>query len=69
MKESLRKEAKAIGNGFYSINAPGRIGYLFNPSFDGKTISNGMFCNRKEEINKDEWTYFMDLAGNIKTIR
>ena len=69
MKASLRKEARQIGNGFYSINAPGRIGYLFNPSIDGKSISTGMFCDRRKEINKEQWTYFMDLAGNIKTIK
>lgn len=70
MKASLKKDALSVCGGLYRMNAPHSIGYLFNPTIDGKSVSTGMFCDWEYEKNKDEWTYFYDYkTGRFITLK
>ena len=62
LNKSIKKDALSVVGGLCSLNAPNAIGYLFNPSEDNKSVSTGMFCSFKSEINSNDWTYFLDCS-------
>lgn len=61
LKDSLKRDAKSVCGGLYSMNARNAIGYLFNPTVDGKKVATGMFCDRLSEIEAASWTYYLDF--------
>ena len=62
LNKRLWQDVISVIGSIYSTNSPYAIGYLFNPSNDRRTISNGMFCDRKSEIDKNQWTYFVNYT-------
>lgn len=53
MSRSAFEDARAVCGSIYRMNAQSAIGYLFNPTEDGKAVATGMFCHRLSEINPD----------------
>lgn len=61
--DSLKEDALSVCNSIYKMNAKHSLGYLFNPTDDGKKVSTGMFCDSLTEINIKQWTYYIDFAN------
>jgi hypothetical protein len=61
-------KAKAAGDvwsvckSLYRLNAPHRIGYLFNLAADEKSVWRGMFCDSEQEIDPERWDYFFNTT-------
>ena len=56
--EGHKKDALAQVASIHTWNAKNAIGYLYNPTRDGKAVANGMYCDYPTEINPETWTYF-----------
>jgi len=61
INKSLKGDAIRVFTSIYRYNSKGSIGYLFNPSENRKEVACGMFCNSRNEIIKEQWTYFIDF--------
>jgi len=61
-----KADALAVCGDIYRMNAPHAIGYLYNPTRDGKEVSVGMYCDRVSEIDPERWTYFVDLSPHLE---
>jgi hypothetical protein len=57
----LMKDVMSICNSIYRMNACSPRGYLFNPTSDRHEIEVGMFCDRDDEINPEQWVYYYDF--------
>lgn len=53
-----KKDALNVCGSIYRMNATHAIGYLYNPTKDGREVAEGMYCDRVSEINPERWTYF-----------
>ena len=53
-----KKDALSVCGSIYRWNAPHAIGYLYNPTRDGREVAEGMYCDRVDEIDPKRWTYF-----------
>ena len=62
-KESLKKDVRNQAGSIYSLNAPYAIGYLFTVTKDGREVNTGMFANRTDEINPEQWDGFFSTQG------
>jgi len=56
--EGHKKDALAQVASIHTWNVENAIGYLYNPTKDGKSIANGMYCDYSTDINPEAWTYF-----------
>jgi hypothetical protein len=65
LKPSIKKDMLGVIGPMCRLNAPGAMGYLFNPANSGKAIANGMYCDHKDEINADQWTYYHNFKDGI----
>lgn len=66
LNESLKKDVQGVIGSIYRFNAPWSIGYLFNSTADGKSISRGMYCNRLDEIDYCPWEYFVKFGSETE---
>ena len=60
-----KADALAVCRSIYRLNALHAIGYLYNPTRDGKEVSEGMYCHCVSEIDPERWTYFVDLRPHL----
>ena len=61
ISDKLREDVFAQCASIHTMNAPYRIGYLFNEGSDGM-ISRGMYCDRDREIDYTQWDFFFDTT-------
>lgn len=64
MKSILLRDVVNTTTSIYSWNAPHAIGYLFNPNKQGNEIAKGMYCDRPNEIDHNQWAYFVAFVDN-----
>ncbi len=60
---SMLKDVKSVVGSMYRMNAPGAIGYGFDPHRNGKSIARGMFIDRGDKLS--EWTYYLGFKTGI----
>ena len=65
LSRKVINDVKSVCGSLYSLNAPGAIGYLFNVNENNSAIARGMFCDFESEINRDDWTYYLDYKTMI----
>jgi hypothetical protein len=53
-----KQNALNVCRSIYRMNAPYAIGYLYIPTRDGREVLEGMYCNRRTEIDPKRWSFF-----------
>lgn len=62
MRLELKRDILSVIGGIYrTFNHPNSIGYVFNPMPNGLSINNGMFCSNFDEIDHNQWEYFVSF--------
>jgi len=61
--KTMLQDVKNTVGSLYRMNAPGAIGYGFDPHRLGKSIARGMFIDRLSEI--PEWTYYLSFRTGV----
>jgi len=64
-----KKDALSVCGSIYRWNAPHAIGYLYNPTRDGREVAEGMYCDRVREIDPTQWDWFYSKAGTFYDLR
>lgn len=66
VNEKLNQDVKnQIGSIYGMFNGSSAIGYLFTVVESGKEILTGMFCNRLNEIDLNQWDYIADTETGM----
>lgn len=62
LNKLLQKDVYQVICGVNRLNSPHAIGYLFFTSNKNKNaIYRGKFCTFEDEINAENWDYFVDF--------
>ncbi len=67
IREELYGEALKVCGSLHRRNSPNSIGYLFNPDANHTKVLSGMFCDLENEINGNEWRYYISFK-DYKTV-
>ncbi|KKN72371.1 hypothetical protein LCGC14_0411980 [marine sediment metagenome] len=61
--KTMLQDVKGVVGSIHKMNAPGAIGYGFDPHRLGKKIARGMFIDYRSEIS--DWTYYLDFKTGV----
>lgn len=62
--ERVKKDARTTVGSIYRMNAPHAIGYLFTCAADGSEVAQGMYADRRGEVDPERWDGFLQFSDN-----